>query len=1389
MENIDLSNDWTNGGPADNPCSGGGITGALACNVTEPIKSLDAELMPFTPSEQAGEPGFQTLEKTIDPNRDTSDNGLVLLGNSTEADKVADPEAESTRSIADAKVTATVPLRRLLRPGNPPEIHTVPVGRPDYQSSKALSAADAKRVEGTMRSNLEALRKSPPFQVTGPALSQLMAGGAGYTIPLNVRGEDDTFIAPPITDGATLPRACIPFVQKADLVARTANALRDKKTECNRVAAKIKTQERINANGGVLDVVAQFFRADEHLNNLKNAKGTCDRELKAISRAHRRAKDDYDAELDKLAGAQHKRHMDAIKSDPKLLAAEEKRRREAAIDTAAAWVKQDEKIQKGMLAYEKNLKRYDDEIAALQAGDDPDKADKIAKLKEDRDRYLYAYDTWLERMVAIKHNRWKDHNRAFEQNRKDGIGPTNEGELDDQIIAAGGDPDEVIRARFPDQQFAREPQEAQNQSQAEKDARTLSGNIAKEPSLGEIAGEAFTDVLTMSDEEQLENIIKYGPSAAKGIGQAVEEGLRGAYDIGKGAIDLNAEFYGFDGFEGDTTEKISRFGDKIEDLGTRGADDRLNERGYFENFNENLEKLSETGSDQLGRKFENLAGQGERGMREATRLGAKGGTMIVGGEAVVIQGLARAGQAARGLGVLDKAGDATRAADTVGDLARQGNTAADAARLSETTGDLGRTASSASDEVGTAGRLLDDGADASGDALKTTTNPDQGIVSVDATQPPPLDPSKTTTHVPPTSGASPLPPGEPPKFRTASPSRQAQDALEAAGVDPHLARVFGSRAAARDKDAAIAAGAFESGVNPAKLYENGAINQEGLRKGLNNYFAEMGVPPENRAAAIDRYMNQPPPSAATASPTPPRAPDAGGAQANALASEAPMNPAELATQPRQRGQAGRYSRAELDKRLAADGAAQADPLAKTQRYTPEDVAAAQSITGKDPAATQKFTPEEMAGAEAPLSPTPNQSLPAKTAPTARMSPDSLPSPEAPTVRMTAAEKAAQQAAETKRAPTQQFTPEELAAAQATPPAASKSAPATQKFTPEEMAGAEAPLIKTLTEVRTAAQPSAVGETPLAPQPARTTLPGAGATEDATARLSPEELARSLQGSPRPAIVPTDPQPVHISRNADGNYLFQHGGRQVEVPSKAQIGQGATSTVFGADQKPNVLKTSQWDPVANHLDDLGRERMSGVVPIPELHKRYSIAPGSQLNGEMPLSGGRLSVLERGPDSFNDTANALEAAGQGIGAERKAALNSFVRPLNAKGIVVSDLKADNFGFRPSTNPNSANALEVVPLDDGMVIVLKPEFAHLAPQMQRHILDPGDMLRGMRSDFALEELRERMADFDKYVDWDAMNGNLPDRPLRTLGYSPEGHGLSYTPNLGLRFSGLAD
>ncbi|MGH1444907.1 MAG: hypothetical protein ACRBBO_02565, partial [Cognatishimia sp.] len=669
-------------------CEGGGMAGAIRCQVTTPIEN------------QSG----------------TTSSDANPLEATTFAPETSPLQDEGARDLIGSDLTITVPVTRFYSPGPPAQVFTVPSGAPTLKSDTPITAAARQRLKDAIGRNYQTLAQQghPVSQISN---DQMMNGGTSLPITVAHQAKDDLLQTSPATPGVRLPSECVSLLRLQQEEAAAKSVLQKKSRECNILKSNIKAREKENSKGGLVDSLAGFFGQDERLTRLTNRHKACVKDAAVLRASYNELKKRAKARRDRLNSDQHEREIAAIKADPKRLKEETKIRESRLIGARAQYEKQVAKIQDGMNAYNKNLLALDKQIADMKASDDPEKEAKVAALERERQRYEATYDSWLDRMISIKDVRERDFNRLLKENAKDGIGATSNKELRNAISARGLNPTEVISAEFG---------EGLDRAaiQAQRDRETLGGSTTTGQTSNELLAEVVEDYYTMSPAERARRLWTYGPDALKGIAEGTYEGGEGLFKLGKGLVDLVPEAAGFEGFEGSTVDKLVGAGSKLSDQFTRGTDGRANDRDVFENFSDNMGKYAGKLDDKFNRSFETLAGSGEKGIKEGVKKFAKGGTMIAGGEVAALQTLSKFNQGLKALRGLDAAGDVARGADVAADLSRAGDAATDLARAGDGLNDATRTVDRLNDATRTTDGLNDATRTTDGlnDATRTVEN-------------------------------------------------------------------------------------------------------------------------------------------------------------------------------------------------------------------------------------------------------------------------------------------------------------------------------------------------------------------------------------------------------------------------------------------------------------------------------------------------------------------------------------------------------------------------------------------------------------------------------------------------------------------------------------------
>lgn len=1233
-------------------CASRGMVGAIRCGVTKAIDNAQAN------QDGSGRPAG------VSSSQQTSNTGT-------------DPVAKAERELADSKSTVTVPVRRYLIPGNPPSVVTRAIGRPRLSENARLSQAALKRLNQSLATSLDALDTSS-HPVHPDSYQRLLQGGTTLPVVVTPVGSDPLLVTGALSAPVQMPAECVSYLKSQQNALRLSAELDDVRKRCKLLSSNIDATRRANARDPWIERVGGFvqdLKGTSRLSRLQDQHAQCLARAAVIRRQLAEENAFAQRRRGRLETEQRARELAAIKNDPAALENERKARVAEAVLAEREVQKHRLKMNEGIKAYDRQLREFDRAIAELEAGNLPNKEAQIALLKRERERYQSNYDSWLEHMERVRQRRGKDANRVYSRNRSEGIGPTDVGDLRQRLAADGSDANELLEQNF-DETIERAALQAVRDRRNGRPDATIDQSGPKEKLASLI--EAYSAGNLYKRVEHARKVVGRSGSYVEGVGLAGLEGAKGLVSVGKGGLDLVAEIHGFDGFQGNTVDRVAGAITATEDFFSRGADGQLNRKSAFENYAEKVPLLTDAVLSRGQRATEIAAGQGEEGIRKAIKTVGQTAGAAAGVEAVAAsKGLSTLKRLARSSRGLDTAGDASRVVNNAGDLGRSTDLAGDAGKGGDAAGDLTRTVEGSTGTVkGTTGGAPAD--DAFGKTATFDGSPEP--VSLGA-------------------GSDALPVRVP---KAGTKERRAYEALRDVGVEPKFARVFAGAAGETSAEQAIADALLSKWVSPKRLLREGSVTEEGLRQGLRSALDAQGITnPRRQADIMERLMALPEnvsshassgklPTSSAGLPDLPKLPGKSGQALDAL-KEAGVDPRFLRFHARQ----------------AADRTAEhaiASGLYNS-RISPRKLIENGTVSEKDLRRGMKSVLDEYGI----------------------------------------------------RDPQQQ-------------------AGIIDRF----MSGDPGPKP---VEIRL---PSSLGA---GPEPVRVPAAAIKAlTPDGPrrAKARPAQDATSATPNPTGVTAPSrvDPRNMSARIGDDGTLrLSREGGGELRLRQDQMLGQGMTSAVYGLGEGMPAVKVSRQDPLAAALDDLGYDGMLGTLPVPQIHKQYRLAPGSQLPGGEIGDGGLVSVVDRGPQSFAAEADRLQSAGRPLPPGHVAALQEALAPMNAKGFVLADLKPDNFGFRYA---DSAVA-EMVPLDYGMWVKLRPDRIDDAAAMQRILLSPDKITRSMPTELAIRDIKDQLSLFDSAVDWKAMNGGRADGPLRTLGNSV-GDSVPYTPKLGLMFPNLA-
>ncbi|RLA59337.1 MAG: hypothetical protein DRR04_08755, partial [Gammaproteobacteria bacterium] len=304
------------------------------------------------------------------------------------------------------------------------------------------------------------------------------------------------------------------------------------------------------------------------------------------------------------------------------------------------------------------------------------KGDEQEAAEEELEKLKQTHTQWHQGQDAELSSYRKDLDRAYAQNRTDGVGPTNSGDLRHHVRKAA-------RARGEDPAAATNFVDAAAVQATSRSSSTIAGAAGKNTTHKNTAltflQDAAVDYVTTLFTDPKQFVIRY-LYYAKGVGIAAKDAIVDlavlGYEIGDTtaeAIEVAVNSYLDTDFNITGQENVKALGELGRKLAVL-AD--ANDPGGAEIAQGATEMLSGA-VDSVSRRYEKMAGKGEQGIREAlSDIGYVTGTVLAPEEALARAAAARLIAKAKGLDELGKlsgatAGGATAArADRASDVSR-----------------------------------------------------------------------------------------------------------------------------------------------------------------------------------------------------------------------------------------------------------------------------------------------------------------------------------------------------------------------------------------------------------------------------------------------------------------------------------------------------------------------------------------------------------------------------------------------------------------------------------------------------------------------------------------------------------------------------------------------
>ncbi|MTJ05164.1 MAG: hypothetical protein FH759_10810 [Sediminimonas qiaohouensis] len=625
-------------------CNGGGMVNAINC-VAERIEGASAA---------ATGAAAEAMKAAADAAR-----AAAASASARDPSAGADTGREAGAD-EDSAVTITMEFRPIFEAGTPAMMSIEAAGPTDIASDRELSEEDARQMAGRVAEQMRILRQwQVPLDATQ---TEAVIDGAplGVGVPFTAEGVQ---AATDKTPAYRMPAACASLFRA--YVDR--DALRQRRADVAERVQRLREEiERQREEAGALG----YFWDSEWVDRAEALVERLDQQLSAIDGEIAEKTDYIDRRGERLSEEDRERELEAIRSDPERLAAEEQRRRDALIEAARDARKYKWQLIEGEQEYAKKLAAYDALINRAETQGNDAYADQ---LRSDKSRLETARDQWREHTDSVYQSRLGEQQRLLDRNRSEGIGPVQD--ATSLLLSEGENPVEVLEGG------AREAARAFVSGRVATDARTLGGSATEEYTLDDFARD-----LGDSNAEMWENpelfAQRYG-SYLQGAGEATKDAVSDLAMLAAEAGDTAGEAFE-SGLSDVTGHEFNTFGrenlDKIV-----GAAEAMSETDALA-----IGEAAGDLADYAGRRVEQLAGQGEAGIREALRGTGYATASILGAEEVALAGALKASRLGRAAGdaatagkAADAATDAARAADAAGDARRAGNaagTATDAAR-------------------------------------------------------------------------------------------------------------------------------------------------------------------------------------------------------------------------------------------------------------------------------------------------------------------------------------------------------------------------------------------------------------------------------------------------------------------------------------------------------------------------------------------------------------------------------------------------------------------------------------------------------------------------------------------------------------------------------------
>lgn len=313
------------------------------------------------------------------------------------------------------------------------------------------------------------------------------------------------------------------------------------------------------------------------------------------------------------------------------------------------------------------------------------------------------------------------------------------------------------------------------------------------------------------------------------------------------------------------------------------------------------------------------------------------------------------------------------------------------------------------------------------------------------------------------------------------------------------------------------------------------------------------------------------------------------------------------------------------------------------------------------------------------------------------------------------------------------------------------------------------------------------------------MPSSGLNAGGTGITGPPVI---VQGPP--VTVGLDPSDSIVIRDPVSGEVFKLDPGVIDpaTGTRGFIGEGSTTQAYQlADYPDTVVKltTSQHGPAAG-LDEIGynlvREIADDDLGIPTIHSQYPISssmdiPGKDLNNPKNFKDGVMTIVEKGPDDFKRSVDAIGQADGKMTAGQAIAFNRAMRKINDKGYVWLDNKHDNYGF--VRKPGTEDEWKVIIVDPGGIVPMVNKNPDIAAKLQAALDNPGEEIlaaykigpdgvpksgRGR-----IDHQKELARLYDRHVDWAEIH-QLTGGSYNTLAAKNKTETFPYSPINGVLY-----